>query len=134
MIFLLLDYLLSFFSIHSLYLIILNIILIPKEKYPKFLIITLILDLLILNTYFLNTLIFFLIFHFYKHLKIIKVNFLNYFISLNILYFLYILILGLVTSHSLYFIGTYLLKSYLPSFIFYFLCYKILKKNIKLSR
>lgn len=134
MIFLLLDFILSFFSVHSLYLIILNIILIPKDKYPKFLIITLVLDLLILNTYFLNTIIFFFIFYFYKRLKITKVTFRNYFISLNILYFLYILLIGLVTSHSLYFIGDYLLKSYIPSFIFYLLCYKILQNHIKLSR
>jgi len=128
------DILLSYFSLKPTYFFLLNIVLIPKNNYPKLLIITLILDILILNTFPINTLIIFLIFLIYKKLSIIKLNFLNYIISLFIIYNLYILFLGFINHYSILYLITYSLKNILTTFIFYIICYNLIFKSIKLSR
>ena len=75
MIFLILDIFLSFFSDIPTFFVLLNILTFSKEKLFSFLLIPLVLDLFILNTYFFNTVLFFLFFLIIKHLKITKVNF-----------------------------------------------------------
>ena len=58
MLFLLLDILLSYTSLTPTFFILINIVLYTKKDIFSFLLIPLILDLLIVNTYFLNTILF----------------------------------------------------------------------------
>lgn len=134
MIFLGLDILLSFLSPIPTFFVLLNLVLIPKNNLSKLVIITLIIDLLILNVYFLNTIIITLIFLFIKHLKITQVNLRNYFIVLSIIYFIYVLALGLINNYSGLYILKFIASNYFINILFYLLSYKILYKNIKLSR
>ncbi len=134
MIYLLIDFILSYFTKIPTFFFLLNIILIKKESYPKLLILTLVLDLLILNTYFLNTIIISCIFFLYKELKITKKNFKNYLISLILIYFSYCFIIGLLNNYSLYYIIKFIINNLLYQFIFYFVVYKIEESNIELSR
>ena len=116
MILLVSDIILSFFTKEPIFLFLLNILIIAKNKLPKFIIHSLILDLFFLESYFIPTLIGTLIFIFYKKLKINQVTFFNYFISITAIFFVFTFSLGLVN---------------LPIYI---LSYKLLLKNIKLSR
>ena len=134
MIYLLLDFIISYFSKYPTYFILLNLIMIPKEKLIKLIIITLVLDLLILNSYFLNTIILMIIFLGYKKLHIIKVNLKNYIISLSLIFVLYLLAIGLLKHYSLNYLGIFIINNYIVNIILYLLCYKIIKKNIKLAR
>ncbi len=134
MIFLLLDFILSFFCKSPTFFFLLNFLLIKKFDYSKFLIILLVLDLLILNTYFLNTIICSILFFIYKKLKITKVNLKNYLISLILIYFLFIFITGLICGYSINYIFSFLLKNWIINFIFYLICYNLMQKNIQLSR
>lgn len=133
MIYLGLDLLMSYFSKIPTYFILLNIVLISKKDFPKLLIITLVLDLLLLNTYFINTIILSIIFIIYKKLKITVINFKNYLISLIIIYLMYIIFLGLINGYNSYLV-IFMIKNILYNLIFYALSYKILKNYIKLSR
>lgn len=134
MIFLLLDIILSYFTLKPTYFFLLNLVIISTNKYFKLLIITLVLDLLILNTYFINTIIIFIIFFLYKKLSIIKPNFLNYILSLTIIYFIYIILIGLVNHYDIVYLVSYGFNNYFRNFIFYIICYKLVFKRIKLSR
>ena len=89
MIFLLLDFLLALLSPFKTSFILLIILLIPKNRIDKLFMITLILDILILNTYFLNTVIIFLLFLFYKKLNIRS----NTFFIIFYLYYCFLLVL-----------------------------------------
>lgn len=134
MIFLLIDFLMSYVSSIPTYFFLLNILLIPKDKCPKLIIITLIIDLIFLNTYFLNTIVILLLFILYKHFSIFKPNIFNYILSISLIYFLYINIIGLINHYSLSYIFLFIMTNFLPNLIFYLLCYKIVKSHIKLSR
>ncbi len=133
MIYLLLDFLLSF-TPYKTYFILLNIVTISKNKYFSFLVITLILDLLILNTYFLNTIILSIIFFIYKKLNFKKINLKNFFLSLLFIYSSYIILLGLINNYSFIFLLKYIIDNLLVNFLFAFFCYKLNFKHIKLSR
>ena len=63
MIFLLLDFLLSFFSDTPTFFVLLNITLFSKRQFFSFLLIPLFLDLFIVHTYFLNTILFVILFY-----------------------------------------------------------------------
>lgn len=134
MIFFLLDFVMSYVSFCPTYFILLNMVMLAKEDVAKIILLGLILDLLIFNTYFLNTLILVIIFLIYKNLKIIKINIFNYLLSLSLVYFMYVIILGLANHYSLIYIFNFGLKNYGFNLIFYALCYKIIQKHIKLSR
>ncbi len=134
MIFLILDFLLSYFCKTPTFFFLLNFLLIKKNNYPKFLIILLVLDLLILNTYFLNTIICSLLFLLYKKLKITKINIKNYLLSLILIYLTFVPITGLINGYSINYIFPFLLKNWIINFIFYLICYKLEFKNIQLSR
>lgn len=133
MIFLALDILISYFTSIPTYFFLINLILIPKNKLSKLIIITLVLDLLILNTYFFNTIILSIIFIFYKRLNITRVNFVNYLISLAIIYVIYIFIIG-IPNYNILYLFQFILKNFIYNLVFYILCYKLLQKRIKLSR
>lgn len=133
MIFLILDLIISYFTSIPTYFVLINIVLIPKNKLSKLVIITLILDLLILNTYFLNTIIMCTIFLIIKKIKITKINFPNYLISLTLIYIMYIILIG-VWHYNLPFLLSFIFKNYLYNLIFYILCYNVLFSRIKLSR
>ena len=134
MIFLLLDFLLSFSSGVPTFFVLLNFLLYSKDRLFSFIFIPLIIDLFLTNTYFLNTILFVLIFVFIKHLKITKTNFLHYLLLITLVYLLYVFGLGLIQGYSFLYLGKFILVNYFVNLIFYSLCYKILKKYIKLSR
>lgn len=134
MIYLVLDFLLSYVCNIPTFFFLINLVLIKKENYSKLLIITLVLDLLLLNTYFLNTIILSLIFLLYKKLNIVKKSWLSYLFSLFLIYTLYVFIIGIINGYSLTFISIFLLKNSIYNFIFYLLCYKIEHNHIELSR
>lgn len=134
MIFLLIDFLMTYVCSVPTYFFLLNILLIPKDKWSNLIIITLIIDLIFLNTYFLNTIVILLLFILYKHFSIFKPNLFNYILSISLVYFLYINIIGLINHYSLNYIFLFITTNFMPNLIFYLLCYKIIKSHIKLSR
>ena len=134
MIFLLLDFLLALLSPFKTSFILLNILLIPKNRIDKLFMITLILDILILNTYFLNTVIIFLLFLFYKKLNIRSNTFFNYLLSLLLLFISFNLILALINNYDIFYFIKFLKTNLIINFIFYGLCYNLIKSRIKLSR
>ncbi len=134
MIFLILDIFLSFFSDIPTFFVLLNILTFSKEKLFSFLLIPLVLDLFILNTYFFNTVLFFLFFLIIKHLKITKVNFGHFLLLSSFLYFGYVFSLGFLKGYGILYLFTFVFSNYIFHLIFYILCYKILKPYIKLSR
>ncbi len=134
MIFLFFDILLSFFSGIPTFFVLLNFLLYSKDKLFSFIFIPLIIDLFLTNTYFLNTILFVVIFVFVKHLKITKTSFFHYLFLITLIYFLYVFSLGLIKGYSILYLIKFMISNYFINFIFYFLCYKILKKYIKLSR
>ena len=117
MIFLIIDFLLSYFSLSPTYFILLNFVLTPKNQIFKLILLFLILDLLILNTYFLNTIILTIIFFLYKKLPI-----------------LYLFFIGLLNKFSFLYLIIFILRNYFLNLLFYLLSYKLLKKRIKLAR
>lgn len=134
MIYLLLDFILSYFTKIPTFFFLINLVLIKKQDFPKLIIITLILDLLILNTYFLNTIILSIIFFIYKKLKVTKINLKNYFLSLSVIYLSYVFSISLINGCSIFYFLNFILKNILYQLIFYLLVYKIEEKRIKLSR
>lgn len=134
MIYLLLDFILSYFTKIPTFFFLINLVLIKKQDFTKLIIITLIIDLFITNTYFLNTIIISIIFLIYKKTKITKLNLKNYLLSLSFIYLTYIIILGLINNYSIIYIINFILKNILYQFIFYLLMYKIEEKHIELSR
>lgn len=134
MIYLLLDFILSYFTKVPTFFFLINLVLFKKQDFSKLIIITLVIDMLILNTYFLNTIIISCIFLVYKGLKITKLNLKNYLFSLLFIYAFYLAILGLLNGYSIIYILKFMLNNMIYQFIFYVLMYKIDKKNIQLSR
>lgn len=134
MIYLLLDFILSYFTKVPTFFFLMNLVLIKKQDFSKLIIITLIIDLFITKTYFLNTIIISIIFLIYKKSKITKLNLKNYLLSLSFIYITYIIILGLINNYSIIYIINFILKNILYQFIFYLLMYKIVAKHIELSR
>lgn len=134
MLFLLLDILLSYTSLAPTFFILINILLYTKKDIFSFLLIPLILDLLIVNTYFLNTILFTALFLLIKHLKITKLKFSHYLLLITIIYIIYILTLGLISSYSIFYLLKFIMKNYFINLIFYALSYKLIKPYIKLSR
>lgn len=134
MIFLFLDVILSYFCATPTFLFLMNILWIDKKRWSYFILINLVLDLLICNTYFLNTIILFLLFIFYKRLKITKVNIKTYLLSITLLYLLYVLMLGVLHGYYIESLLIFLVKNYFVNLLFYLICYKIGKNYIKLCR
>ncbi len=134
MIFLGLDFLLSFFSDIPTFFVLFSILLYPKNKIFTFLLIPLTIDLLITNTYFLNTILFGLLFLMVKYLKITKTSFKNFWVLITLVYLLYVFSLGLIRGYTLLYLFRFILTNYFINLIFYVLCYKIFFPYIKLSR
>ncbi len=134
MMFLLLDFIMSFFSFTPTYFVLINMVLVSKKDIVLIIFLGLILDLIVFSIYFLNTLILIIIFIIYKSLKIRKLNLFNYWLSLSSIYFIYIFILGLINHYSLLYIVNFSFKNYGINMIFYLLCYKLVEKHIKLAR
>lgn len=134
MIYLVLDFILSYFTKIPTFFFLINLVLIKKQEFPKLIIISLVLDLLILNIYFLNTLIISCIFLIYKKIKITKKNLKNYLVSLILIYISYVLAIGLINGYSIFYIGNFIIKNIFYELIFFLLVYKIEGSNIKLSR
>lgn len=134
MIFLVLDLFLSFFSDIPTFFVLLNILIFPKNKVFQFILIPLFLDLFILNTYFLNTILFLILFLIVKHLKVVKTNLVHFLLLSTFLYFGYVFSLGILKGYHFSYLISFSCFNYMIHFIFYILCYKILKPYIKLSR
>ena len=134
MIFLVLDLFLSVFSNIPTFFVLLNILIFPKNKVFQFILIPLFLDLFILNTYFLNTILFLILFLIVKHLKIIKTNFVHFLLLSTFLYFGYVFSLGILKGYHFSYLISFSCFNSIIHFVFYILCYKILKPYIKLSR
>ena len=134
MIFLLLDFLLSFLSDIPTFFVLFSILLYPKNKFFFFLLIPLVLDLFIVDTYFLNTIIFTLLFWGIKFLKITKNNFFHFLLLTTLVNGFYIFILGSIKGFSALYLVKFMGMNYFVNLIFYALCYKILRPYIKLSR
>ena len=134
MIFLLMDFLLSFFNSSPTFLVLMSFLVYPKKNFFAFLFIPLTLDLLILNTYFLNTILFTIIFFLIKHLPITKISFFNYLFIITLIYFLYIFSLGIIQGYHFFYLFSFSLSNYILNLVIYIICYKILLPYIKLSR
>lgn len=134
MIFLVTDVILSFFSGIPTFFVLLNFTLFSKKQFFSFLLIPLVLDLFVVNAYFLNTILFALLFFVVKHLKITKTNFLHFLFFITFLYIFYIFCIGMIHGYSVSYLMHFMFKNYWVNFIFYVLCYKILFPYIKLSR
>ena len=134
MIFLLLDFLLSFFSDTPTFFVLFNFILFSKRQFYSFLLIPLVLDLFVVNTYFFNTVLFAILFFIIKHLKITKTNFIHFVLLITFAYVFYILGLGIIRGFSISYLIKFMLMNYWINLVFYVLCYKILLPYIKLSR
>ena len=134
MIFLLMDFLLSFFNSSPTFLVLMSFLVYPKKNFFAFLFIPLTLDLLILNTYFLNTILFTIIFFLIKHLPITKISFFTYFFLISLIYFLYVFSLGIIQGYHFSYLIFFSLSNYILNLVIYIICYKILLPYIKLSR
>ena len=134
MIFLLMDFLLSFFNSSPTFLVLMSFLVYPKKNFFAFLFIPLTLDLLILNTYFLNTILFTIIFFLIKHLPITKISFFNYLFIITLIYFLYVFSLGIIQGYHFFYLFSFSLSNYILNLVIYIICYKILLPYIKLSR
>lgn len=134
MIFLLLDFFLSFFSDIPTFFVLLNFTLFSKKQFFSFLLIPLVLDLLVVNTYFLNTILSVILFFIIKYLKITKTNFVHFILLMTFVYVFYVFILGIIEGFSISYLIKFVLINYWVNFVFYVLCYKILFPYIKLSR
>ena len=134
MLFLLLDVLLSYTCQVPTFFVLINILLYSKKNIFLFILIPLVLDLLIVNTYFLNTMLFIALFLLIKHLKITKTKFSHYILLITIIYILYVLALGLINGYSMIYLFPFMIKNYIINLIFYALSYKLIKPYIKLSR
>ena len=133
MIFLLFDLILSFGGINS-YLILLNLLVIPKKETGKLILILLCLDLLVVNSYFINTIFLTFIFLLFKKFKIVNLNFKNYLIILSLIFFIYVGIIGFKNNYASFNLLRFIGKNYLINLPLYILSYKIILKNIKLAR
>lgn len=134
MIFLLLDVLLSYVCQVPTFFILINIMLYSKKNIFQFILIPLVLDLLIVNTYFLNTALFIILFLLIKNLKIIQPKLSHYLFLITIIYLFYVLTLGLIHGYSIIYLFNFMIENYIINLIFYALCYKLVKPYIKLSR
>ncbi len=134
MIFLGLDFIMSFFSFSPTYFVLLNMVLTPKKNWGAIIILGLILDLIVFQSFFLNTLILIIVFIIYKISHITKLNLFNYLLSLTIIYFMYVGILGLIKHYSIIYIINFSFKNYGINVLFYLLCYKLVEKDILLAR
>ena len=128
------DILLSYLAKVPIFLFLLNVIIIPKNRLDKLVINSLILDLFFLNGYFIPTIILVIIFIIYKKLRLNRVTFINYIISCSIIFILFTYTLGLINGYRLNNLSGLVFKYYLFNLPIYILCYKLLGKNIKLSR
>ncbi len=134
MIFLLLDVLISYFALKPTFFVLLNFLVYPRSQYFSFILIPLVMDLLILNTFFLNTLIFTILFFLSKHFVVVSKSIGYYILHITIIYILYICLIGLIKGYTLIYLFKFILTNYIYNLIFYLLCYKILKPFIKLAR
>ena len=134
MLFLLLDVLLSYTCQVPTFFVLINILLYSKKNIFLFILIPLVLDLLIVNTYFLNTMLFIALFILIKHLNITQTKFSHYILLITIIYILYVLALGLINGYSMIYLFPFMIKNYFINLIFYALSYKLIKPYIKLSR
>ncbi len=134
MIFLLIDVILSFFSNIPTFFVLFSFLLFSKKQFFSFLLIPLVLDLFIVDTYFLNTILFAILFFVIKHLKITKTNFGHFLLLITFIYVFYIISLGMIQGFHVSYLMRFILENYWVNLIFYSLCYKMLFPYIKLSR
>ena len=117
MLFLLLDVLLSYTCQVPTFFVLINILLYSKKNIFLFILIPLVLDLLIVNTYFLNTMLFIALFILIKHLNITQTKFNHYILLITIIYILYVLALGLINGYSMIYLFPFMIKNYIKLFI-----------------
>ena len=118
MLFLLLDVLLSYTCQVPTFFVLINILLYSKKNIFLFILIPLVLDLLIVNTYFLNTMLFIALFLLIKHLNITQTKFSHYILLITIIYILYVLALGLINGYSMIYLFPFMIKNYIINLIF----------------
>jgi len=128
---LLLDLLVYNFTSYNSYFILLSLLLISDKEYFKIILIGLFLDLIFVNTYFINTLILLILFFINKKiLKISKNDMKHYFFISNFNFILYNFFLSLIYGYNIMTFTT----TFLINILFCLLSYKNVKKHIKLSR
>ncbi len=131
MIFLLLDILIYNFTSYNSYFFLIYICLYNKNEYIKVIFIGLLLDFILLNTQFINTLILLLVFIINKRFfKFKKKTLLSYLLVTNFNFVLYNLLLAIIYDFNL----TSFSNSFLINTLFVLLSYNLVKKHIKLSR
>ena len=126
MILFLIDILIYNLTSFNTYLVLLN--LLNKENKYKLIIITLILDLIIFNTYFKNIIIILILMLINKYLLNYKNTIVNY-LSINILnYNLFIILTNLVNfNFSFTNISSIIIDNFLINIILWLICYKYTK-------
>ena len=125
------DILITLFSPYKSYLVLLN--LIYKRNIRDVILIGLVIDLLILHVYFINTIIFIGLYLLFRRVSK-RLNFSKFIIIMGLLYLFYGLILGLTHHYLIKEVMMVLIRNALVNFGGYFLSYKLFFKNIKLSR
>ena len=128
---LLLDILIYNLTPYSSYFFLIAPIFTSKKDWLKIILIGLIIDNVILNTYFVNTAIFIVIFLINKHIfKFYSRSFFNYFLVANFNFIFYYFILSAIYHFDLMlFVNAYFLNT-----AFLICSYNLCKKYIKLSR
>lgn len=129
---LLLDILIYNLTTYNTYFFLISILLFNKKEFNKIILIGLIIDLIITNKPFLNTIILFIIFIINKkYLKLYKHKLKDY-VLLNIFNFtIYYASLSIITGSFNY---NVFLTDIIINYIFYALSYNLFKKHIKLAR
>lgn len=131
MIFLLLDILIYNLTRYNSYFFLISLLLYKGSDFIKIIFIGLVLDLIILNVPFINTLIISLLFLINKKIfKLKKRTLTDYLLLLNFNYVFYNVALSILYS----FILSSFSLSYIINILFYILSYNLVKKRIKLSR
>lgn len=134
MIALLLDFGLAYISKVPTFFFLINILKVKKKDWGYLILISLVLDLFILNTYFLNTIIILGIFGVIKNINLNSYKFSSFLLLITLVYFSYIVLIGLINNYSLAYILNFGLKCYGYNLIFYIFSYKIEDGFIKLAR
>ena len=131
MIYLLLDFLLSYILKYPTYLILLNVLYIQKKDTYKIIEVGLILDLIFFNTYFVYTLLLFIIYMLFKKRRLNQNHFLSYLLYITIIYILFTFSLGFINHYSILYILYFCFKNYFINVPIYIICYKIRGEFIK---
>jgi len=125
MIFLLCDIFFSITTKIPTFFFLINVLRCKKDKIGYLIVISLLIDLFVLNTYFLNTIIILGIYFLINKIKLNKRTFYSFIILISLIYFGYILSIGLINRYSIYYILKFGINNYLYNLVFYVLCYKL---------